>query len=392
MIIVAGKNNIAVHALNTLVASVGVERLKVVANKTDDGMDSWQLSLKKRSAQLGVECITLEEAEEVAEVFLSLEFDRIVKPENFKNSRSLYNIHFSALPRYKGMYTSIWPILHFDSSSAVTLHRIDAGIDTGEIVDQLSFEIQEADSSKDLYLKYISNACRLFDNNIARLIGGNPASSPQAIEGSTYYSKAALNFATLVLNLNQTAWQIGRQIRAYSFRDYQLPKLNGTAYCNYEVLATQTRKKPGTVLSDCEEFTDFSTIDYDIRLYKDQLAHVFELAAEDDGSRLSRYEKNLVNIDDRNSKSWTLLMVAAYNGNLALAEFLISRGADVNAQNYKGTTVLMYAKDYALAKGDSTLFKLLLSHGADVAVADYTGKALRDYLTRSEAAALGIDK
>jgi methionyl-tRNA formyltransferase len=192
--------------------------------------------------------------------------------------------------------------------------------------------------------------------------------------------------------LNQTAWQIGRQIRAYSFRNYQLPKVNGSAYCNYDVLSTQTRIKPGTILNDCEAFTDFSTIDYDIRLYKDHLARVFDLAGEDDGNRIGRYEKNLVNIDDRNSKSWTLLMVAAYNGNLELAKFLISRGADVNAQNYKGTTVLMYAKDYALAKSDFTLFELLLSHGADMTIADYTGKKLRDYLTRSEAAALGIDK
>lgn len=392
MIILAGKNNIAVHALNVLVEKVGVDNLRVIVNRTDDGVDSWQLSLKKRTLELGVQCIELEEAEFLADVFISLEFDRIVKPGNFKNSGALYNIHFSELPRYKGMYTSIWPILNGEKHSAVTLHRIDAGIDTGEVIDQVSFEITEADSSKDLYLKYISSAIIVFDNNILGLIEGVVDSTPQAVEGSTYYSKATLSFSSLELDLKQTAWQVGRQIRAYSFRNYQLPKLNGTHYCNFLVLKTTSAFKPGYVLADSEEYTDFSTIDYDVRLYKDHIDKVFALAGSDNWIDLKNYENNIVNIDDRNQKSWTLLMVAAYSGNLALAEYLLVKGAAVNAQNYKGTTVLMYAKDFALKNNDCALFDMLISRGADIGIADHTGKTLRNYITSSEAKILGIDE
>ena len=72
--------------------------------------------------------------------FISLEFDKIINTSLFKTT-NLFNIHFSLLPRYKGMYTSILPILNGDKISGVTLHKIDRGIDTGDIIDKCSFRL-----------------------------------------------------------------------------------------------------------------------------------------------------------------------------------------------------------------------------------------------------------
>ena len=41
------------------------------------------------------------------------------------------------------MYTSYWPIKNGEKKSGVTLHKIDSGIDTGDIISQLSFDIDE---------------------------------------------------------------------------------------------------------------------------------------------------------------------------------------------------------------------------------------------------------
>lgn len=68
-------------------------------------------------------------------IFISLEFDKIVNPDLFKDAR-LYNIHFSLLPSYKGMYTSAIPILNGEEMVGVTFHEIDKGIDTGNIIAQ----------------------------------------------------------------------------------------------------------------------------------------------------------------------------------------------------------------------------------------------------------------
>ena len=76
----------------------------VIVNKTDKGVDTWQPSLKK-AQNLNIKIINLKEAYNIDCLFLSCEFDKIIKPELF-NSNKLFNIHFSKLPQYKGVYIS----------------------------------------------------------------------------------------------------------------------------------------------------------------------------------------------------------------------------------------------------------------------------------------------
>ena len=60
-----------------------------------------------------------------------------------------------------------------------------------------------------------------------------------------------------------------------------------------------------------------------------------------------------------NKDSWTLLMLAAFEGNTQLGELLISRGADVNKWNFFGTALLCAAH-----KGHLSFVDLLLKNGA----------------------------
>jgi ankyrin repeat protein len=64
--------------------------------------------------------------------------------------------------------------------------------------------------------------------------------------------------------------------------------------------------------------------------------------------------------DLSNRFSWTLLMLAALEGNTAVGELLISRGADINKTNDFGETALSLA-----AHGGHTEFiRVLLDHGS----------------------------
>ena len=385
MIVLAGKNNVAVASLNYLINELNVkqENIAVVCNKSENGCDGWQLSLRKRAKELGIMEITLEESQNRADFFISLEFDQIIRPERFKTDK-LFNIHFSLLPKYKGMYTSIWPILHGDNESGTTLHLIDAGIDTGDIIDQDAFVLTESDCSKDLYLKLIDSGIRLLQKNIKHILHGSYKKKSQRFRGSSYFSKASICFSDIRIDLNKTAWEIGRQIRAFSFRDYQLPTVHGKTVVNFEILDSRSLRRPGEIIEEHEESICISTVDYDMVLYADKIDSIFSLIGNEYGNNIGKLIKNIINIDDRNSKSWTLLMIAAYNGNLNLVKELVGLGANVNSENFKGTSVLMYAKDNVLKTNNNELFKFLLKMKADLGHKDFLGKSIREYVTNEQ--------
>lgn len=83
----------------------------------------------------------------------------------------------------------------------------------------------------------------------------------------------------------------------------------------------------------------------------------------------------------RNEKGWNALTVAAYHQHVELVEFLLSRGADPNSANVKGTTALMYAKTNAR---DFRILEILLAAGAKINATDDFGLTILDYVRRSE--------
>lgn len=387
MLVLAGKNNIAVNALDYILENYNKDFL-VVCNQTDDGNHGWQRSLKKTALDKGVKEITLEEAYEQASIFISLEFDKIVRPERFREA-STFNIHFSLLPKYKGMYTSIWPLLNGEVVTGVTLHEIDNGIDTGSIIDQREIAISEHDRARDLYRKYLSSSFELFKSRFDEIISGEIYSKPQQKNASTYYSKKSIDFSTLKIDLNQTAHAIARQIYAFSFREYQLPIVMGEKIVEVDILDTRSIHKPGSLINKGSDSFDLATIDFDVRLYFDRIDRIGEFS-NCTVVQAGRLLKGLCGVNDRNEHGWSPIIVAAYHGNFEVVDFLLEKGGDVNDTNNNGTSVLMYAKDFCIKANDRHLFDSLVARGADVRHKDFSGKQLVDYLSEKEKIFLGV--
>ncbi|MFH1285562.1 MAG: ankyrin repeat domain-containing protein [Candidatus Micrarchaeota archaeon] len=84
-------------------------------------------------------------------------------------------------------------------------------------------------------------------------------------------------------------------------------------------------------------------------------------------------------VNAKEKYGWTVLMLAALNGSLQTAELLIKKGADVNAKDANGTTVLM-----AVAWDDMQIARLLIANGADVNAKDKDGNtALTEAVSRA---------
>lgn len=224
---IAGKNAIALNALKFLRSKFAHDEICIIPNRDDVGIDTWQPSLLKYALQTSIPVCTLEQVQQIPNVlFLSLEFDRLLKVEQFASKR-LYNIHFSALPKYKGVYTSITPILNGERTSGVTLHCIDNGIDTGDIIAQRIFELGLQESARDLYFKYLAKGFLLLKENVDSLLTGGFKRTKQDFTQSCYFSRTEIDVKNININLKKTSFQIHNQLRAFIFREYQLPRLRG---------------------------------------------------------------------------------------------------------------------------------------------------------------------
>lgn len=273
-LVIAGKNNIAVESLEYVVNKkiIHKEDIIVIPVESDKGEDSWQKSLlyfaRKNEIKVMVysDFISSKYLELKGLIFISLEFDKIIPVRRFK-SKNLFNIHFSKLPKYKGNYTSVWPILNGEPESGVTLHIMDEGIDTGNIIDQIVFEINVNDTAKNLYFKYLKYGTILFKQNIKSLMDGNFKSSPQNYLESTYYSRKSIDFKDLKINFDKTSFEIHNQIRAFIFPEYQLPKISDKEIIFSEL--TGKKFKKAKYLEEQKDYFLITGIDrYIIKAYK----------------------------------------------------------------------------------------------------------------------------
>ena len=378
-ICVAGKNEIAVYGLNLLLKYVDGSKVKVLCNATDDGFDNWQPSLRKAAIENNISVVSIEDCYDIDNlIFLSLEYDKIIEPRNFVNA-SLYNVHFSNLPAYKGMYTSAIPLLNDEKESGVTLHHIDYGIDTGDVIDQIIFPIDRSDTAKILYEKYLLNSKILLERNILDLLSGITVSKPQDAEASSYYSKKSIDFENLRIDLKCTANQICNQVRAYTFPEYQVPKIYGYFVNGSKISNVKSVNRAGSLLEVNEEKIRISTIDYDVVLYRDRNAELFDAAASNNEANVLACISSGVDVNQRNGKGWTPLIVASFNGAVSSIKALIVHGADINKPNYKGTTPLMYAMSHFEKSKKRYAFDTLLEFGADKEIRDNSNNSIEDY-------------
>lgn len=269
-LVIAGKTRLAIEGARAVRAAADARGWKrtilLLPNLSDDGEDGWQPSLARFGNETpGFELIELETVYQLDPlVFFSLEFDRIVKTTRIPHAE-LFNVHFSLLPAYKGMSTSIWPILEGRIESGVTLHRIDHGIDTGPVVAQVRFPIGPDDTGRDLYLRYLEYGTELFTSHVDFLLDG-PESTPQPADGSSYRGARDLDYSNPLPTLVGTAFELRNRIRAFTFPEYQSVVIDGLTITSSRVSEAASTRRAGTVVLREPGRRILATIDFDLDL------------------------------------------------------------------------------------------------------------------------------
>lgn len=89
------------------------------------------------------------------------------------------NIHSALLPLNRGCNPIQWAILNGDQETGVTLHEIDAGLDTGPIVDQRKIPLFFGDTWLDVRDRLALATDDLILGNMHRILAGNWIAVPQ---------------------------------------------------------------------------------------------------------------------------------------------------------------------------------------------------------------------
>ena len=89
------------------------------------------------------------------------------------------NLHGSLLPKYRGAAPIQWAIANGESVTGVTTMRIDAGLDTGDILMQREFPIRPEDTAETLGPKLASIGAELMVETLRGLNTGQVRATPQ---------------------------------------------------------------------------------------------------------------------------------------------------------------------------------------------------------------------
>ena len=279
---ILGKNNIAVKCAEILLKHKEINVVACCPNNNDSGVDSWQPSFKKfcNSKDLNVlripkirskKSINLLKELELDFIF-SFQYDQILNAEVINiPKRGAINLHFSPLPKYRGVSPLAFALINGEEDYGVTLHYMDPGVDTGDVISQILFNIKDMNNARELYEACEKYSIQLFQNSIKKIIAGKNNRKIQKHQEATYYSNGTINFSESYINFNKSTYMLQNWIRAFIFPPFQYPKFKVDGK-KYEVINAipifekNVYEKPGTLIEKNSSSFTFSTHDCYIKL------------------------------------------------------------------------------------------------------------------------------
>jgi methionyl-tRNA formyltransferase len=132
-------------------------------------------------------------------------------------SRGFINTHPSLLPYNRGKHFSFWAIVE-QCPFGVTLHRVDAGIDTGDIVAQSTIDFGWEDTGETLLLKAQNAMIALFKEQYPFLRTGEIKSFSQVIGTGSFHQGSEIDRVTRIfLDKPYVARDLLNLLRAKTF-------------------------------------------------------------------------------------------------------------------------------------------------------------------------------
>lgn len=100
-----------------------------------------------------------------------------------------FNLHPGPLPRYAGLNPVSWAIFNGEKEHGVTVHRMDAGVDTGPIAFQTIFPIADNETALSVTLKCMREGIELMSRTLPAAENNSIPAIPQNLAERRYFGR-----------------------------------------------------------------------------------------------------------------------------------------------------------------------------------------------------------
>jgi len=236
-IIFLGEDSFSAAALNSLIDDAKCELLAVFCPIYDNFIYA---RLKKTCEINGipfyrVENINSQHCENLIykmnpDLISAVHFQKILKKNIIQIPKyGCINLHPSLLPNYRGLAPIQWPIINGDKQTGVTVHFINEGVDTGDIILQHKINITNDMYVSDLQLKLLEVYKFVVKDVIGLMVKGKmKLTSQKELKGSYFgklkHKECEINLEKGVISAYNLIRGVSRPYLGATFNEYHIWK------------------------------------------------------------------------------------------------------------------------------------------------------------------------
>ncbi len=233
-VIVFGDLPIATKIVQFLETLDDVEIGIVIGNNNPHNNDPWEdtpllfdYAIQKNIPMYSLENLICSYSTNELTLGLSCRFSKIIKKnviDLFKNG--IINMHGGLLPEFAGLCSVNHTIIQNSPVGGGTLHYIDEGIDTGNIIKRCEFKLSDTDTAYSVFQKTQIELEKNLEEIIPKALNGiveSKSMTEYIKEGheSHYYNKKDLEKFRCIEKMDLNDKNFQRMIRAFDFPGYE---------------------------------------------------------------------------------------------------------------------------------------------------------------------------
>ena len=161
------------------------------------GKKIYYTPVKEKALELGLEVFqpdnvnSLESIKKIKDInpdfIVVAAYGQILKKEILNIPKyDCLNVHASLLPKYRGAAPINWAIINGESSTGISIMRMEEGLDTGDVVLMESIEIDDTADYPSIHEKLANLGGKMINEAIKDIVEENAIYTPQDDENSNY--------------------------------------------------------------------------------------------------------------------------------------------------------------------------------------------------------------